>query len=345
MPFILLFWVGDRLSVMRKIYQSKKSGLYKWPLIGQHSSLLDVQKRAYRVANSELPVNINGETGTGKELLARYVHGISHRNKGPFVTVDCGILSSEMSRSELFGHVRGAFTGASETRTGLVESAHGGTLFLDEVGELPANLQLQLLRLVQEQEFRRVGEASMRRSDVRLVTATHCNLRKMVRKGTFREDLYYRLNVVPLHLPPLRKRLSDLPLLVTHFYKNMNGYTRAFSPEVIQRMSRYAWPGNVRELQHEVARLMVMAEGKIIRVSDLHPRIRGAKAEVDVFDLPFKEARQLANSRFMREYLHRALQRTQGNVTQAARECGIGRQYFQLRMSEHGLKSASYKQK
>ena len=125
----------------------------------------------------------------------------------------------------------------------------------------------------------------------------------------------------------------------------MKEYNRAFSPEVIQRMSRYAWPGNVRELQHEVARLMVMAEGKIIRVSDLHPRIRGAKAEVDVFDLPFKEARQLANSRFMREYLHRALQRTQGNVTQAARECGIGRQYFQLRMSEHGLKSAPYKQK
>ncbi len=330
---------------MEEIYQSKKSGLDKWPLIGQHPILLDVQKRAYRVANSELPVNISGETGTGKELLARYIHGISHRNRGPFVTVDCGLLSSEMARSELFGHVRGAFTGASQTRTGLVESAHGGTLFFDEVGELPANLQLQLLRLVQEQEFRRIGEVSMRRSDVRLITATHCNLKKMMRTGTFREDLYYRLTVVPLYLPPLRKRLSDLPLLITHFCKSMKGYTRAFSPEVIQRMSHYAWPGNVRELQNEVARLMVMSEGKIIRVSDLHPRIRGSKPEVDVFDLPFKEARQLANSRFMREYLDRALQRTQGNVTQAAQQCGIGRQYFQLRMSEYGLKSAFYKKK
>lgn len=323
----------------------QKPGLDKWPLIGQHLLLLDVQKRAYRVANSELPVNISGETGTGKELLARYIHEISHRSKGPFVTVDCGLLSSEMARSELFGHVRGAFTGASETRLGLVESTRGGTLFLDEVGELPSNLQLQLLRLVQEQEFRRVGEAPMRRANVRLITATHCNLRKMVRKGTFREDLFYRLNVVPLHLPPLRKRLSDLPLLLAHFCQGMKGYIRAFSPEVIQRMSHYAWPGNVRELQHEVARLMVMSEGKIIRISDLRPRIRGSKPEVDVFDLPFKEARQLSNSQFMREYLHRALKRTQGNVTQAAQQCGIGRQYFQLRMSEHDLKSAFYKGK
>ena len=221
----------------------------------------------------------------------------------------------------------------------------GGTLFLDEIGELPPNLQLQLLRLVQEQEFRRIGETSTRRSNIRLITATHCNLRKMVRKKTFRADLFYRLNVVPLQLPPLRKRLSDLPLLVAHFCQEMKGYTRAFSPEVIQRMSHYAWPGNVRELQHEVARLMVMAEGKIIRISDLRPRIRGAKPEVDVFDLPFKEARRLANSQFMREYLDRALKRTQGNVSQAAQECGIGRQYFQLRMSEHGLRSAYYKEK
>jgi len=323
----------------------QKSGLDKWPLIGQHPSLLDVQKRACRVANSELPVNISGETGTGKELLARYIHGISHRNRGPFVTVDCGLLSSEVARSELFGYVRGAFTGASETRLGLVESAREGTLFLDEIGELPSNLQLQLLRLVQEQEFRRVGEASMRRSNVRLITATHCNLRKMVRKKTFREDLYYRLNVVPLQLPPLRKRLSDLPLLVAHFCREMKEYNRAFSPEVIQRMSHYAWPGNIRELQHEVARLMVMGEGKMIRVSDLRSRIRGSKPEVDVFDLPFKEARQLANSQFMREYLDRALKKTQGNVSEAARQCGIGRQYFQLRMSELGLRSAYYKEK
>ncbi len=325
----------------------QKSGLDQWPLIGQHPLLLDVQKRAYRVANSELPVNINGETGTGKELLARYIHGISHRNRGPFVTVDCGLLSSEMARSELFGHVRGAFTGASETRLGLVESARGGTLFLDEIGELPSNLQLQLLRLVQEQEFRRLGETSTRRSNIRLITATHCNLRKMMRKKTFRADLYYRLNVVPLQLPPLRKRLSDLPLLVTHFCRDMKGYNRTFSPEVIQRMSHYAWPGNVRELQHEVARLMVMGESKIIRISDLRPRIRGANAkpEVDVFDLPFKEARQLANGQFMRKYIDRALKRTQGNVTQAAQQCGIGRQYFQLRMSEHGLRSAYYKKK
>ncbi len=323
----------------------QKSGLNKWPLIGRHPSLLEVQKRARRVANSELPVNIGGETGTGKELLARYIHGISHRNRGPFVTVDCGLLSSEMARSELFGYVRGAFTGASNTRPGLVESARGGTLFLDEVGELSPDLQLQFLRLVQEQEFRRLGEASTRRSNVRLITATHRNLRKMVQDGTFRADLFYRLNVVPIYLPPLRKRLSDLPLLVAHFRHQVKGCTREFSPEAMDRMSRYAWPGNVRELQHEVARLMVMGESEMICVSDLSLSIQGANGENDVFEQPFKEARKAVMRRFIREYLHRALMRTQGNVSQAARQCGIGRQYFQLRMAEHGLKSTFYKKK
>ena len=250
-----------------------------------------------------------------------------------------------MARSELFGYVRGAFTGASETRSGLVETAQGGTLFLDEVGELSPGLQLQFLRLIQEREFRRLGETSIRKSNVRLITATHCNLRKMVRDGTFRADFFYRLNVVPLYLPPLRKRQSDLPLLVAHFCQQVHGYTRTFSPEALHKMSCYDWPGNVRELQHEVARLMVMGKGKIIQVSDLPPRIRGANGKDDVFEQPFKDARKAVLRWFTREYLHRVLMQTRGNVSQAARQCGIGRQYFQLRMAEHGLKSADYKKK
>ena len=323
----------------------KEGDLDQWPFMGQHPLLLEVRERARRVANSDLSVNINGETGTGKELLANYIHGISHRRGEAFVMVDCGLLSSELGRSELFGYVRGAFTGASETRLGLVESAQGGTLFLDEVGELSPDLQLQFLRLIQEREFRRLGETSIRKSNVRLITATHCNLRKMVRDGTFRADLFYRLNVVPLYLPPLRKRQSDLPLLVAYFCQQVHGYTRTFSPEALNKMSCYDWPGNVRELQHEVARLMIMGKGKIVHVSDLPPRIRRANGKGDVFEQPFKDARKAVLRRFTQKYLHRALMQTRGNVSQAARRSGIGRQYFQLRMTEHGLKSADYKKR
>ena len=323
----------------------KECDLDRWPFIGQHPLLLEVRERANRVANSDLSVNISGETGTGKELLANYIHGISHRRGEAFVMVDCGLLSSELGRSELFGYVRGAFTGASETRLGLVESAQGGTLFLDEVGELSPDLQLQFLRLIQEREFRRVGEPSIRKSNVRLITATHCNLRKMVREGTFRADLFYRLNVVPLYLPPLRKRQSDLRPLVDYFCQQTPGHTRTFSAEALNKMSRYDWPGNVRELQHEVARAMIMGKGEVAQVSDLPPRIRRANGRGDVFERPFKDARKAVLRRFTRKYLDRALIQTRGNVSQAARQAGIGRQYFQLRMSEHGLRSADYKKR
>jgi two-component system response regulator HydG len=316
-----------------------------YPIIGKSEQIQSVWRKVAKVAPTDATVLITGETGVGKEVIAETIHENSQRKSKVFKAVNCGVFYQDLLQSELFGHEKGAFTGATAQRRGVFELADGGTLFLDEIGEMSPEVQVKFLRVLENQEFTRLGGEKNVKVDVRIIAATNVNLGHSVQTEKFREDLYYRLSVVPLHLPPLRKRLSDLPLLVTHFCQNMKGYTRAFSPEVIQKMSRYAWPGNVRELQHEVARLMVMAEGKIIRVSDLRPRIRGAKAEVDVFDLPFKEARQLANSRFMREYLHRALQRTQGNVTEAAKQCGIGRQYFQLRMSEYGLKSASYKQK
>jgi len=298
----------------------------KWTLVGEHPLLLEVQKRALKVAHCELPINIRGETGTGKELLARYIHRVSNRNKGAFVTVDCGVLTAEMARSELFGYVRGAFTGASDSRSGLVESARGGTLFLDEVGELSLDLQLQLLRLVQEREFRRVGEANMRRSDVRLITATHRNLREMVGQSAFREDLFYRLSVIPIHMPALRDRRSDLPLLIDHFCQLFKGTRRTCSDEALAALLRYNWPGNVRELQNEITRLMVMGESDVLEVADLPARIRHANCEINVFERPFKEARQEVVREFMHEYLHRALMRTKGNVSRAAQECGIGRQ-------------------
>lgn len=317
------------------------------PLIGQHPAIVEALHLGRRVARCALPVNIFGETGTGKELFARFIHSESPHRDGPFVAVDCGILSREMARSELFGYVRGAFTGALETRPGLVEAACGGTLFLDEIGELDADLQLQLLRLIQEGEFRRVGETGYRKANVRLITATHRDLSALMQARAFREDLYYRLTVIPIALPPLRARRSDIPLLIQHFcriYARPVG-RRSFSPEAIEMMTRYPWPGNVRQLAHEVARLLVVSEGTCIEAAHLPAYMCEAPGEADEFDLPFKDARQINQQKFMREYLHRALVRSGGNVSLAAKTSGVGRQYFQLRMSEHGIRSEAYRQR
>ncbi|MFT5367076.1 MAG: DNA-binding NtrC family response regulator [Candidatus Latescibacterota bacterium] len=317
----------------------------KQAIIGEHPLIKEVFRLARRVAPSDLAVNISGETGTGKELLARFIHAESTRRKGPFVAVDCGVLTLETARSELFGHVRGAFTGAHDTRCGLVAEAAGGTLFLDEVGELDLDLQLQLLRLVQEGEFRRMGESRVQRVDVRLIVATHRDLEALVGEMKFRADLYYRLQVLPLVLPPLRSRSSDIRLLVDHFLGlyPCAGRSKVFTNAALDVLERFDWPGNVRELQHEIARLLLMVDGERIGEVDLADRIREAVNTVDVHDLPFKEARRIQLQHFMCEYLHRQLLRSKGNVTSAARESGVGRQYFQMRMAECGLYSKAYK--
>ena len=322
--------------------QNKNTGQV---MVGDHVLWREVLSLARRVAQSDLAVNIFGETGTGKELLARFIHAESHRRNGPFVTVDCGILATETARSELFGHVRGAFTGAQTTHLGLVAKAAGGTLFLDEVGELDLNLQLQLLRLIQEGTFRRMGDTHVQKVDVRVVTATHRDLAALVDKKQFRADLFYRLQMVPLTLPPLRFRQSDILILAEYFLGLFSGkgQNKTFTPLARQALMRYDWPGNIRELQHEIARLVLMVESSCIDESDLADKIRGGLQDGDVYDLPFKEARKIALQRFMREYLHRQLLRSEGNVTEAAKESGVGRQYFQMRMAECGVHSKAYK--
>lgn len=317
------------------------------PTVGRHPTVLEVQNLARRAARCHLPVLITGETGTGKELLARTVHVQSPRSDGPFVVVDCGVLSRDVARSELFGHLRGSFTGAFENRCGLVKEARGGTLFLDEVGDLPGDLQPHLLRLLQEGEFRPVGDSRIHRADVRLVAATHRELKQQVLERRFREDLFYRLNVIHLHLPPLRDRRSDIPLLIEHFVAKSqeNGLRiRPLSPEVWMLLEGYDWPGNVRELAHVISRALLLAEGEQVYPSDLPPHIQASgTSEADLYELSYKEARRLSLDRFTREYLHRALLRTGGNVSQAARESGIGRQYFQIRMAEHGFRADRYR--
>ena len=318
------------------------------PMVGRHPAILDVQRQARRVARYPLSVLITGETGTGKELLAREVHAESMRSDAPFLVVDCGTLSREIVGSELFGHARGAFTGACASRSGLVAEAEGGTLFLDEVGELDGDLQRHLLRLIQEGEYRPLGESRMRQADVRLVAATNRNLKAMVQEGAFREDLFYRLAVIHLHMPPLRERRSDIPLLAEHFAKQHLGEGlggRPLTPEARAILEQYDWPGNVRELSHAIARALVYSESEQIHAGDLPPRILASarREERDLYCLPYKEARQCSLEEFSREYLQRALLRARGNVSQAARDSGIGRQYFQLRMVEQGIKADSYR--
>lgn len=319
-------------------------------MVGVHPAFGAVRSLARRAGGSELPVLVTGESGTGKELIAREVHDRSPRAGAPFVVVDCGILAKEMGRSELFGHVRGAFTGATESRPGLVGVARGGTLFFDEVGELDEPLQRQLLRLIQEGEYRMVGDHRWKSAGVRVVAATNRDLKKGVEAGRFRDDLYFRLRVIQLHLPALRERRSDIPLLVAHFLDRFADVGKAacrISPETCALLEGYDWPGNIRELAHTIAGALALTAGDVITPDDLPSEVQDAEIRPDrgIYSLPYKDARRVCMDRFTREYLHRALVSTDGNVSLAAQNSGIGRQYFQYRMSEHGMTAAQYRKR
>ena len=237
---------------------------------GPASPLVEVRRTCVRVAASQATVLLTGETGTGKEVFARLIHTHSPRAKKPFVPVNCGAIPEALLESELFGYVRGAFTGAVHPRKGRVALAEGGTLFLDEVGELPLSLQVKLLRLLQQRTYEPVGSSESVMADFRLVAATNRDLLQEVRAGRYRQDLYYRLNVCPVHLPPLRQRRGDVAVLFQYFWRG-RGETRPVEPEVFNRLENYEWPGNVRELENLVERVSVIAEGQVIRVQDLPP--------------------------------------------------------------------------
>jgi transcriptional regulator with PAS, ATPase and Fis domain len=234
-------------------------------IIGSSAAMAEVFRTTRQVARSSASVLLLGETGTGKELIAHAVHSLSDRRDRPFVRVNCGALSESLLESELFGHVRGAFTGAIDNRTGRFEAAHQGTIFLDEINSTTLHLQVKLLRALQEREFERVGDTRTIRVDVRIIAASNRDLLELALAGLFREDLFYRLNVVPIYLPPLRERTDDVPALVTHFlnfYNEKNDrYVAHIEPRALEAMQRYAWPGNVRELQNYIERVVVMAPG------------------------------------------------------------------------------------
>jgi two-component system NtrC family response regulator len=311
-------------------------------IVGHSKALLRVLEMASRVAQHDSTVLLRGETGTGKELLARAIHHNSRRKNGPFATINCGAIPSELIESELFGFTRGAFTGAHAAKAGKVELAHGGTLFLDEVGELSLETQVKLLRLLQHGEIEKVGATAPTTVDVRVIAATNRNLEAMIEDGTFREDLYYRLAVVPLELPPLRERREDIPELVQHlFWKVKERYklpSLRMSPSLKFYFSGYRWPGNVRELENVIERLVVLASGEEITEMDLPDEIRHAGTpSKDSFQLDLPES-GISLEGVEKELLLRALEKFNWNQTQAAQFLDISRRTLIYRMEKHGLR-------
>jgi two-component system NtrC family response regulator len=310
-------------------------------IIGQSESLLALLDTASRAALSDSTILIHAETGTGKELLARAIHLNSRRRERPFITINCGAIPRELLESELFGHVKGSFTGAVAHKTGKVEMAAGGTLFLDEIGEMPGELQVKVLRLLQEGELEKVGATSPVKVDVRFVAATHRNLRAMIEDGTFREDLFYRLNVIPLEIPPMRDRLDDVPELVEHFFlrvKEKQGRPDLrLSPALLPYFQNYRWPGNVRELENVVERIVVLARGDEITVDDLPDFLRRERPAVDTLQLELP-ASGVSLEGIEKELLVKALERFDGNQTHAARYLDISRKALIYRMEKHKIR-------
>jgi two-component system, NtrC family, response regulator GlrR len=315
------------------------SAAWRKGIITRSAKMEDVLSQARLIAESDASVFIYGESGTGKELLANAIHKASPRRDHAFVAVNCGAIPETLLESELFGHSKGAFTGATRDHEGLFQAASGGTLLLDEIGDMPQALQVKLLRVIQEREVRPVGSTHMIPVDVRIISATHRNLEQEMAAGNFREDLYYRLNVVSLTVPPLRERREDIPTLAMYFLGVLSGKYRkkvnGFSPEAMELLVTAAWPGNVRQLYNVVERTLALSTTSIIPNSLAQKALQGDFEEITSFD----EARK----RFERDYLAQVLKITNGNVTHAARLAKRNRTEFYKLLQRHQLDPASFK--
>jgi two-component system response regulator HydG len=306
-------------------------------LLGRGPAMQRLFALVEKVAASDVNVLVEGESGTGKELVATEIVRRGRRAGGPFVVVDCSAIAPGLVESQLFGHVRGAFTGAERERVGAFEAAQGGTLFLDEVGELPLELQPKLLRVLESRAIRRVGETASRPVDVRVVAATHRDLLREVQRGLFREDLYFRLAVVDVGVPPLRSRLEDIPLLVSAFLRDFGGAGDhdLFSEQAIGELASHTWPGNVRELRNHVERTLVMREPQ---PPASRPPFQAHGAEGVDLGTPFRQAKDVVVSNFERAYVAALLDAADGNVTKAARSGGMDRMHLHRLMQKHGLR-------
>ncbi len=315
-------------------------------LVGKSAAMQQAFTLLKKAAALDIAVLVTGESGTGKELAARSIHAASARKDGPFVAVNCGALPAELIESELFGHVKGSFTGAISDKKGLVEEAAGGTLLLDEIGDLPLALQVKLNRALQEREFRRVGDTKDRKVEARIVAATNADLKARAAEGRFREDLFYRLNVFPVRLPPLRDRREDVPLLAAHVLARANerlGRTlQGFTHGALKAITAYSWPGNVRELENAVERAVAVAEGDHVDALDLPNEVLQneggtTSSAASLARLPYREAMALLNDRVTREYLQALLALTGGNVSRAADQAGLARESLHRLLKKHAV--------
>jgi two-component system response regulator AtoC len=291
-------------------------------ILAKSREMVEIFRTITKIADFKTTVLVTGESGTGKELVARAIHARSQRKSGPFVAINCGAIPENLLESELFGHRKGAFTDATSDRRGLFEEASGGTLFLDEVGELPQNLQVKLLRVLQEENIRRLGDTRDVKVDVRIIAATHRDLNADVKASRFREDLFYRIHVLTIHIPPLRERREDVGLLIDHFVARNNARLgtniRGVSSEARKLLLEYAWPGNVRELENTIERAMVLGESDLLEVTDLPERIREALDPVHVHLASGELSIKKTSAAIEEILIRRALQKTKGNRTRAA---------------------------
>ena len=315
---------------LRKQLETQRYG----EIIGTCETMKEVYRRINKIAPTDISVLITGETGTGKELIAMEIHRRSQRSKGPFVTINCGAIPENLLESELFGHVKGSFTGAISTKAGKFQAAIGGTLFLDEIGELPHALQVKLLRALQEKVVYKVGENRGDPVDIRVVAATNKVLEEEVRKGAFREDLYYRINVVTLQLPPLRQRGEDILLLSKYFLQKyageFNSTVRSFTPSSVAALKRYGWPGNIRELENRIKKAVVLAERSLLTPKDLD-----LKPEYNDLVIPLAQAKE----EFEARYINEVLERNSGNKTKTAKDLGVDPRTVFRHLKKQGAES------
>jgi two-component system response regulator GlrR len=310
-------------------------------ILGAGPAMARVLELVAVAARTDIPVLILGESGTGKELVARAIHYTGPRAARPFITVNCGAIPETLMEDELFGHARGAYTGAHGDKKGVFEEAEGGTLFLDEIGELYPSCQVKLLRVLQEAEVRRLGETRSRKVDVRVMAATNRELKREMEEKRFREDLFHRISVLPITLPPLRERREDIPILVGHFVRRfdreLGRSIRGFTPRALERLKAQPWPGNVRELENRVKQAMVMAKGDLIDADALAlaPGVPGGSGDFPTF--------RQAKREFERNYVVQALRATLGKVAAAARLAGKDRKDFYDLMNKHGIDPDAYR--
>jgi DNA-binding NtrC family response regulator len=335
---------------LKKSLQQRKGSLQ---IIGSSPAIMSIIKMIDQVAKSTATVLISGESGTGKELAARAIHYHSDRKDKPFITINCTAMPEQIIESELFGHIKGSFTGAWKDKKGMVEEADRGTLFLDEIGELNMAMQAKLLRLLQEGEYKPVGGLITKQADIRFVVATNQNLKKLIEAKQFREDLYYRLNVINLHIPPLRDRKEDIPTLTHHFLKKFNSLNdkkiSSIATETISVLMSKSWPGNVRELENCIERGSILCQSDTINISDMLPQEPVARTspvfDHSIYTLPFKEAKEIIIKSFHNKYINWILQQNKGNISKAAEQADLQRQYLHRLIKEENINAEIFKEK